>query len=210
MHHYSQHGQDALVGDVLFKGRPGVFVDVGARDGITISNTYYLEKYLHWTGVAIEPHPELYNLLLQRRSCKCVNIAASNEDSLSVDFIKLLEEPVGNSGLLSTFRDRSWLSKIKHEIVRVQCQKLSTIITGLSVIDYIDIDVEGHEYQVIEGIDFDQVEIKTIGVEVSEKTLAAKKIDDFLETKGFFPFAQLRSDRFFKYGSNIVSTGNLF
>lgn len=208
--HYSQHGQDSLIGDVLFKGRPGVFVDVGARDGITISNTYYLEKHLSWTGIAIEPHPDLFELLSQRRQCKCLNIAASNNSSEAVSFIKLLEGPIGNSGLLTSFRNIGWLQKVKHEIITVQCQTLSNLITGIDKIDYLDIDVEGHEYQVIEGIDFDNVEIKIMGVEVNESTELSQKMDDLLKTKGFFPFAQLHSDRFYNYKSGIPSSKKLF
>src|SRR5688572_20755153 len=76
--HYSQFGQDMLIGDVLFRGREGVFVDVGARDGKVLSNTLYLES-LGWTGIAIEPHPDFYAELQQLRSCRTVNVAAGRE-----------------------------------------------------------------------------------------------------------------------------------
>jgi FkbM family methyltransferase len=205
MRRQSQYGQDALIGDVLFKGRPGVFVDVGARDGRKISNTIYLERKLRWTGIAIEPHPDLFRRLRRTRSCTCLNFAASDAERESLDFVKFLEEPLGNSGFLSTFRDPERLKAIRHEIIPVQCRPLSQLITGIPVVHYLDIDVEGHELAVLRGLDFARVEIRIIGVEVSEGTAECGTIDDFLASKGFAPFAQLHSDRFYSFGPGVPS-----
>ncbi len=207
--HRSQFGQDALVGDVLFKGKPGIFVDVGARDGVTISNSVYLERKFGWTGIAIEPHPDLFAKLVRRRRCDCRNVAASASAADGLDFVKFLEEPFGNSGLLSTFREPERLKAIKHEIIRVPCKPLSEIIGDLKLIHYLDIDVEGHELAVLRGIDFSRVEIRIVGVEVSEGTANCREIDDFLMGKGFHPFAQLHSDRFYNFGSPVPSTERL-
>src|SRR5262249_32271972 len=145
--------QDTLVGDVLFRGKCGVFVDVGARDGITNSNTFYLEQSLSWQGISIEPHPDLFRILDNSRSCKCYNVAVSDVERVSVEFVKFLEEPFGKSGLLSSFRYPARLSRIKHEIIFVPCVRLSQLIKDLEIIDYLDIDVEGHELEVLHGID---------------------------------------------------------
>jgi hypothetical protein len=50
MHHFSQVGQDAWALGHFGAKRGGVFVDVGASDGVTGSNSYLLEKCLGWTG----------------------------------------------------------------------------------------------------------------------------------------------------------------
>src|SRR5258706_11369284 len=56
--YYSQHSQDRFVDNFLLHGkRGGVFVDVGAYDGVALSNTYYFEKELGWQGICIEPNP---------------------------------------------------------------------------------------------------------------------------------------------------------
>lgn len=203
--HYSQFGQDALIGDVLFRARKGVFVDVGARDGVVISNTYYLEKELGWTGVAIEPYPEFFAELERKRSCECVNVAAGRE-SANLEFVKLLEEPIDNSGLLATFRDAELMKKTKHEMISVPVRPLSEIIAHIPVIHYLDIDVEGHELAVLEGIDFGRVEIRIIGVEAGANRAA---IDDLLGHNGFRPFMDLLADRFYIYG-DFISAPRLF
>ena len=203
--HYSQFGQDALIGDILFRGRRGVFVDVGARDGRVISNTIYLEQALGWTGVAIEPHPDLFAKLRQTRSCVCVNVAAGKQ-SATLEFIKLLEEPMGNSALRATFRDPDRLRDMKHEIIPVQVEPLSQILGSIDLIHYLDIDVEGHELAVLQGIGFSRVEVRIIGVEAGGERAA---IDALLAKNGFRPFLQLQADRFYSQGADVPSARRL-
>jgi FkbM family methyltransferase len=209
MQQYSQYGQDALIGDVLFRGRAGVFADVGARDGTVNSNTIYLEQALYWTGIAIEPHPDLFRTLERTRSCRCFNVAASDIERRGLEFIQFLEEPLGNSGLRSTFRDPARLKDVKHAIISVPCMPLSQLVAGLAAIDYLDVDVEGHELQVLKGLDFSRVEIRVIGVEVAETGSMTDEIDRFLERKGFRPFLHLHSDRFYSYGPGLPSARRL-
>ncbi len=199
---HSQYGQDVLIGDVLFRGRTGVFVDVGARCGVVISNTYHLEA-LGWDGLAIEPHPELYLSLSNNRRCRSVNVAASDVAG-SLEFVRFLEEPLGNSGLLSSFRDPDRLSAVRHEIIQVPSRPLSELLITCPLVHYLDIDVEGHELQVLHGLDFNRIEIRVIGVEVAEGQ-AASTMDEFLARQGFRPFAQLFSDRFYSFGDEPPS-----
>ena len=64
----SQDKQDKYLEENVFKGyKGGVFVDVGAHDGVSINNTLYFEKYNGWTGINIEPIKEVYDKLLINR-----------------------------------------------------------------------------------------------------------------------------------------------
>ena len=57
----SQEGQDKWANEHVFHGLTGgVFVDLGCYDGVTYSNTWYFERVLNWTGVCVEPNPEVY------------------------------------------------------------------------------------------------------------------------------------------------------
>ena len=192
----SQFGQDRLVGDVLFRNKPGFFVDVGARDGRVISNTYYLEQ-IGWLGIAVEPHPSLFEELKRSRNCKTVNAAISDRQG-ELEFVKMLEEPYGHSGLLSTFRDTTWLENKKHEIIPVPTVTLEQVLTGISRIDYLDIDVEGHELEVLRGLDLFNHSIGVVGVETNpSERLKTKAIDRHMAESGYFPFIQLHADRFY-------------
>src|SRR5207244_12639635 len=82
--YYSQHSQDRFIDNFLLHGkRDGVFVDVGAYDGIALSNTYYFEKELGWSGSFIEPNPVAFERLAQNRNCVSLNCGGGvQEDSL--------------------------------------------------------------------------------------------------------------------------------
>lgn len=66
-------GQDVFIHELLGHKKAGVFVDIGANDGVTISNTCYLEKEHGWTGLAIEPIPAVFEKLKRNRSCITVH-----------------------------------------------------------------------------------------------------------------------------------------
>ncbi len=73
--YYSQHGQDKyLVEEVFNYKENGFFLEIGAHDGISFSNTYCLEKDFHWRGICVEPIPELFEKLKNNRQCICENV----------------------------------------------------------------------------------------------------------------------------------------
>ena len=66
--YYSQIGQDKFVNE-FFKGKlNGVFVDIGAHDGESGSNSLFLEKHRNWSGICIEPGPAEYKKLEESRT----------------------------------------------------------------------------------------------------------------------------------------------
>src|SRR2546426_6776147 len=87
--YYSQHSQDRFIDNFLLYGkREGVFVDVGAYDGVALSNTYYFEKELGWTGICIEPNPIAYESLVKNRKCLSLNCGVGGREAL-LEFLKL-------------------------------------------------------------------------------------------------------------------------
>ncbi|MGI8984553.1 MAG: FkbM family methyltransferase, partial [Acidimicrobiales bacterium] len=72
--YHSQYGQDQFLDNEVFRGqRGGVFVDVGANDGVSFSNTLLLERERGWRGLCIEPHPRAFEQLVRNRTCDCFN-----------------------------------------------------------------------------------------------------------------------------------------
>jgi len=66
--YFSQNGQDEFFLEELFVGQDsGFFVDIGANDGVTFSNTYALERK-GWRGLCVEPHPDVFEQLRRNRS----------------------------------------------------------------------------------------------------------------------------------------------
>src|SRR5438309_1453970 len=82
--YYSQCKQDKFVNEHFFKNKKnGFFVDIGAHNGVTYSNTFFFEKELNWTGICIEPIPKIFNELKSNRNCLCVQGCISDFNGIS-------------------------------------------------------------------------------------------------------------------------------
>jgi len=76
MKYYSQYRQDEFLNEYYFKGvKGGVFLDIGAHDGESLSNSKFFEEELGWSGICIEPNPDVFKLLKENRNCICINKA---------------------------------------------------------------------------------------------------------------------------------------
>jgi FkbM family methyltransferase len=173
--YFSQYGQDRYLDKNVFKGRKGgVFVDVGANDGITYSNTYFMEKYRGWTGICIEPHPTAFLKLVQNRSCDSLNIGISSKEA-ELEFLKVDGYAEMLSGLKSNY-DAAHLNRIEEEIlvnggtketILVACKRLEKILLQKKIqeVDYCSIDIEGGELEVLESLDLKAKQIKVFSIE---------------------------------------------
>ena len=187
---YSQCGQDKFVSDYLFpEVAGGVFVDVGANDGVTFSNTYYLEKKLGWTGMCIEPNPRSFSAMVQTRSCFCENVCIS-ENSGFVDFARVEGPGILDmySGILGTFGKKE-IRRIKKnngniEVIRVPSVRLQELFRKhlLFHVNYLSVDTEGSEIQVLKSIDFSETKIDVLSIENNKGN---RDVRLFLEKKGF-------------------------
>lgn len=173
--YYSQHGQDKFLNEHIFNDQKnGIFVDIGAHDGKTISNTYFFEKELNWTGVCVEPILERYVDLVKNRNCICMNCCVYNKHSI-VPFAQSIGYTEMLSGIQETYDPRH-LTRLKNEqsffggttnILNKVSYTLSEILTlnHIDHVDYLSIDTEGSELQILQGIDFEKFKIKVIDVE---------------------------------------------
>lgn len=83
---YSQCGEDQFLNENFFKNKMnGVYVELGALDGILYSNTKFFEDTLNWSGVLIEPHPNKFDFLKKNRPNNFLfnNLISCNNESLN-------------------------------------------------------------------------------------------------------------------------------
>jgi FkbM family methyltransferase len=189
--YYSQCGQDKFVNAVLYPGKTdGVFVDIGANDGVTLSNTYCLEK-LGWKGLAVEPIPSVFEKLKSSRNCSTLR-GCVGEKPGKAKFRSISGYSEMLSGIVNEY-DVSHEERIHREIkekggyyedIEIDRFQLGDLLQehGLTTIHYLSIDVEGAELSILKGIDFDKVRIETIGVENSHSN---HDIQNFLTNRGF-------------------------
>ena len=195
MKFYSQDHQDEFLETNVFKGfKNGFFVDVGAHDGVSINNSLFFEKNNDWTGINVEPIESVYSkLIVNRPQCININCAVNNEDGFS-EFILNKGYTEMISGLKNEFdpRHKNRLSvELSHfggttEIVTVPTKRLETIFTenNVSLVNYLSIDVEGAEFEVIKSINFDKVFIDVIGFENNYEDQGLI-IMNYLKEKGY-------------------------
>jgi FkbM family methyltransferase len=161
---YSQYQQDQYLYENFFKNKKeGVFVDIGAHDGITINNTYFFEKNMEWTGLCIEPLPDVYNRLKINRNCACVQACIfDNRDSIS--FLQISGYAEMLSGIIENYnpehikriRKEIDLKGGKSELIQVKCYNFNDLLKNHNIlkIDLLSVDTEGGELEIIKSIDF--------------------------------------------------------
>jgi FkbM family methyltransferase len=196
----SQDNQDEYLEYNIFKGyKNGFFMDIGAHDGISINNTLYFEKYNNWTGVNVEPIKTVYNnLVINRPKSININCAVCNNDG-TAEFIS----NTGYTEMISCLKNVSDIRNIKRiekenkitsstsETIIVETKKIETICDEYNIkhINYLYIDVEGAEFDVIKSINFDKVFIDIICFENNFDDVSIP-IVKYLENKNYRGIAQ--------------------
>lgn len=178
----SQAGQDAVV-DRLFDGlRGGTFVDVGAYDGTSGSNTLFLEQMRGWSGILIEPVPRQCARAAEVRRCPCLGVAVAPEDG-EASFIEIDAGFTQMSGLAETY-DSAMLERVRADprhletVIRVETRTLSRILTeaGLPDPDFVSLDIEGGEIAVLSAFPFERHRVKVWAIENNTGTPAIGQI----------------------------------
>lgn len=206
MNTYSQDKQDIIIYQKYLHafGNNGFFVDIGANDGITFSNSLLYEE-LGWQGVCVEPHPRAFSVLSDRRSCICVNACVSSETK-KVNFLQVDGCPEMLSGILE-FYDPRHLSRVDLEIRRDGGSKkiieidsytyedLSIKYNIPSHVQYLSIDVEGGELNVLQSINFSKFSFDILGV---ENNFGDAVVENYLKQFGYAKIDKVGADDIFK------------
>jgi FkbM family methyltransferase len=167
----SQYGQDRVVHEILFPNKhDGFYVDIGANNGFTGSNTYFFEHQLNWSGVCIEPQPDIFAELQGNRKCELHQCCISDECGT----MKFLKVSGANmlSGLANMLDDQHKNRIAKEEdksigskIIDVECKTFADVLGDRMDIDFVSIDTEGSEMSILKSIDFSRYNIGCIAVE---------------------------------------------
>lgn len=173
--------------------KSGFFVELGANDGYKQSNTYYLERGKKWKGILIEPVPELFEKCKKIRGKSLVlNLAIVNSDynenTITIHY----------AGLMSTIEDSRPKKDLKTHIKRgievqnlthtysisVPVSTLSNVFTKYQVkkIDFLSLDVEGAELDVLKGMNISKFRPKYILVETNKYY---EDVNKFLSENGY-------------------------
>lgn len=188
----SQYGQDKYINEQVFHGKTGgFFVDIGANDGLKFSNSHFFETRLDWKGIAIEPLPSAFKRLKENRRCRCVQCCVGNSER-EVEFLAIEGHSEMLSGVVEKYErahlDRIRKSTEKHgdtaTTIRVPSRQLSDILGGgnNSSVDFLSLDTEGGELEILKSIDFSRIRVTAISV---ENNYDDPEIFKLLKSKGY-------------------------
>jgi FkbM family methyltransferase len=166
-------------------------VDIGAHDGIELSNTYLLEKQFDWSGLCIEANPYTFQKLKENRpNSVCLNKLVFNTSGEKVEF-NIAKDPMYSG--ISKLIVRHTHTLNDGEKVVLDTETLSNILSENNspmLIDYMTIDVEGAELQVLKSIDFVKYKFALIHLEHNYIETNRKLIHDFLISNDYVFFSQ--------------------
>lgn len=203
---YSQIGQDLDVVRKYNSKRNGFFVDIGASDGITYSNTYLLEKEYGWNGICVEVIPSKYNELINNRhSSKCCYKAVYHTTNIYVKFniANGCDLFSGIDETLTCEKHKEWIDKDK-TVIDVETITLTDLLNqnnAPSFIEYLSLDTEGSEYEILKGFDYSKYTFGYIDVEHNFEEPTRTNIRKLLEENGYIYICENKWDDCYKHKS---------
>ncbi|RYH03874.1 FkbM family methyltransferase [Salipiger sp. IMCC34102] len=184
----SQAGQDQVV-DTIYKGKTGgTFLDIGAFNGITGSNTVYFEKWRGWTGHLVEPVVENRETAALWRTAPILPYAVSDTDG-EAPFIAVTKGYTQMSGLEDTY-DAALLKRVRsdkrhaEDRLTVETRTLNAIFAeiGTKEVDFVSLDIEGGEMTALRAFDFDA---HRVGVWAIENNTGSREMVKFMDEHGY-------------------------
>lgn len=187
----SQFFQDLFVLFVLEttgeKTDSGYFVDIGATDGVGISNTYLLEKQFNWKGIVAEPARRWQQALAENRTAIVENRCVWSESNTTMQFMETRN--AGQSGLALTNQQDAFAgdreSFVSYDVQTISLVDLLASNNAPPVIDFLSIDTEGAEYSILKNFDFSRYIFKVVAVEHNYNKQHCADLDGLLTRNGY-------------------------
>ena len=167
--YFSQDNQDKFVDQYFKQKRNGVFLEVGAGDGIVFSNSLFFERERNWTGLLIEPTRYLFERLLKvHRKAYAVNACLSVEKHISL--VKFYGADL--LGGIEKVMEGPMLNRAKAAAPHVKatdtlCIPVYSLLEAINMlhINFFSLDVEGAELEILKTIPFAKVKIDLFLIE---------------------------------------------
>jgi FkbM family methyltransferase len=198
---YTQYGEESVL-KTFFKTTPnGTVVDVGAADGVRYSNSRYLIESLGWMGVLVEPHPtyftELVKLYEHNPSVTLINKAVYSEEGELPFYVYGRDEHAQVSTLSENFKNK--VIKVhgdnyEQTPIMVKVIKLSQVLEGLEEIEFLSVDCEGVDMEVLLSNDWDKYRPSLVCVEHS---MPKSTLQEFMTSVGYKFLTETEGNSFF-------------
>jgi FkbM family methyltransferase len=182
----SQIGQDLFVLSTLNFKRNGYFVEFGATNGVNLSNSFILEKSFGWTGILAEPAKVWHDALKQNRGCHIETDCVWRDSTSTLEFNEVMAAEHSTVNLFSDSDFHASLRKhgLKYRVATISLTDLLNKYSAPDEIDFLSIDTEGSEFDILSTFDFDRYRFKVITCEHNH-TANKEKIHKLLSSHGY-------------------------
>jgi len=202
---YSQIGQDLEVLN-FYNKKDGFFIEIGASDGIFLSNTYLLEKDHNWKGICVEPVPSKFELLCKNRpNSFCCDKAVFNKTNENVMFNIWNTEDL-YSGITSNIDCHTHTLQNNNTEIVVNTISLIDLLETYNApnfIEYLSLDTEGSEFEILRFFDFNKYIFGIIHIEHNSVEPRRTLIRELLIKNNYVYIRENRWDDVY-YHSSIV------
>lgn len=199
---YSQLGQDLEVIKFYNEKNDGFYIEIGASDGIGYSNTYLLEKEYNWRGICVEPIPFKFELLCKNRTNSfCCSDAVYNESDKEVvfDIANNCDHLSGIANYIDFHKNRVNQNKTTIIVKTITLNDLLDKYNSPTWIDYLSLDTEGSELEILKSVDFNKYTFGLIDVEHNFVEPRRTQIKNLLTSKGYEYVRENSVDDCYKY-----------
>jgi FkbM family methyltransferase len=185
-HSKSQLWQDLFVLTELQFKKNGYFVEFGACDGLEFSNTYLLENRFSWNGILAEPAYVWREQLLANRTAHISFNCVSDSTGAAVDFIEASDAKISTIASFAKKNNHLEVRKNgkKYTVETVSLVDLLKHYEAPHHIDYLSIDTEGNELEILENFNFEEYSFSVITCEHNYSG-NREKIFNLLSSKGY-------------------------
>ena len=183
-HSRAQLSQDLFVLSVLDLQEDGFFVEFGAANGVSLSNTYLLEKNFGWKGILAEPGRGWHSELRKNRKAIVDTRCVWSESGARLDFLEAGEISTVSMFEKSDQHSRDRKAGAGYEVISVSLSDLLDQNDAPEIIDYLSIDTEGSELLILSAFDFSSRQIRVITCE-HNFTANREKLHNLLTSNGF-------------------------
>lgn len=185
---FAQLGQDLWALEMSGNKRGGYFVEFGATDGLSLSNTYLLEKDFEWTGLLAEPNPEFFEILKKNRRAVVTGACIAASTGEEVEFV-FADEFGGIADFCDdgAHRERRDAYRKTGAVARLKTISLNDFLKAHDAphdIDYISVDTEGSEFDILNAFPFERWNVRCWTVE-HNFTPNRQRIYDLMRAHGY-------------------------
>jgi len=165
----SQIFQDLFVLYYTKNKKDGFFIEIGGGNGFDLSNTYLLEKKFKWDGIICEPNTTLQKKISNLRSVKIIKEPITRKCLKNINFYENADPYQSSIVKTNNFK----------KVIRINSLSLNHLLKDFKnnkIIDYISIDTEGNEVEILKNFNFKKFKVKIFTIEHNFNKINRKEI----------------------------------